>query len=79
MRITAAPNTSLFDGGVRYLQNSVVVENQTQPYSARMAQLLTKTDVAGTDTGVAGMLSLRKDVGKTLGSGTTIGVFRVPI
>ena len=48
MRITAAPNTSLFDGGVRYLQNSVVVENQTQPYSACMAQLLTKTDVAGT-------------------------------
>ena len=35
VRITAAPNTSLFDGGVRYLQNSVVVENQTQPYSAR--------------------------------------------
>jgi hypothetical protein len=69
VRITAAPNTSLFDGGVRYLQNSVVVENQTQPYSACMAQLLTKTDVAGTDTGVAGMLSLRKDVGKSLGSG----------
>eukprot|EP01047_Picozoa_sp_COSAG01_P076758 COSAG01_NODE_13588_length_1562_cov_26.902939_1_plen_502_part_01 len=69
VRITAAPNTSLFDGGVRYLQNSVVVENQTQPYSACMAQLLTKTDVAGTDTGVAGMLSLRKDVGKKLGSG----------
>jgi hypothetical protein len=69
VRITAAPNTSLFDGGVRYLQNSVVVENQTQPYSACMAQLLTKTDVAGTDTGVAGMLSLRKDVGKRLGSG----------
>jgi hypothetical protein len=69
VRITAAPNTSLFDGGVRYLQNSVVVENQTQPYSACMAQLLTKTDVAGTGTGVAGMLSLRKDVGKKLGSG----------
>jgi hypothetical protein len=32
VRITAAPNNSLFDGGVRYLQNSVVVENQTQPY-----------------------------------------------
>ena len=31
VRITAAPNTSLFDGGVRYLQNSVVVENQTEP------------------------------------------------
>jgi hypothetical protein len=72
VRVTAAPNTSLFDGGVRYLQNSVVVENQTQPYSACMAQLLTKTDVAGTDSGVGGMLSLRKDVGKTLGSGTTM-------
>jgi hypothetical protein len=74
VRITAAPNTSLFDGGVRYLQNSVVVENQTQPYSAGVAQLLTKTDVAGTDTGVAGMLSLRKDVGKKLGSGISTSV-----
>ena len=69
VRLTAAPNTALFDGGVRYLQNSVVVENQTQPYSAAMAQLLMKTDVPGTDTGCAGVLSLRKDVGKSLGTG----------
>ena len=69
VRLTAAPNTSLFDGGVRYLQNSVTVENQTQPYTAAMAQLLTKSDVASSDTGVAGLLSLRKDVGKSLGAG----------
>jgi hypothetical protein len=41
VRLTAAPNTALFDGGMRYLQNSVVVENQTKPYTAAMAQLLT--------------------------------------
>eukprot|EP01047_Picozoa_sp_COSAG01_P051827 COSAG01_NODE_5385_length_4293_cov_19.521221_7_plen_321_part_00 len=63
VRITAAPNTCLFDGGMRYLQNSVVVENQTEPYTAAMAQLVTKTDLAGTDTSAAGILSLRKDVG----------------
>jgi hypothetical protein len=63
VRMTAAPNTCLFDGGMRYLQNSVVVENQTEPYTACMAQLVTKTDLAGTDTGMAGTLSLRKDVG----------------
>ena len=46
VRMTAAPNTCLFDGGMRYLQNSVVVENQTEPYTACMAQLVTKTDLA---------------------------------
>jgi hypothetical protein len=34
VRMTAAPNTCLFDGGMRYLQNSVVIENQTEPYTA---------------------------------------------
>jgi hypothetical protein len=58
VRMTAAPNTCLFDGGMRYLQNSVVVENQTEPYTAAMAQLVTKTDIAGTDTS-GGSLSLR--------------------
>lgn len=31
VRITAAPNTALFDGGVRYLQNNVTIEQQPQP------------------------------------------------
>ena len=70
VRITAAPNTCLFDGGIRYLQNSVVVENQTEPYTAAMAQLVTKTDIPGTDTGAAGILSLRKDVGFDTGTRT---------
>jgi hypothetical protein len=65
VRTTAAANTCLFDGGMRYLQNSVVVENQTEPYTAAMAQLATKTDIAGTDT-AGGSLSLRKDVGKQI-------------
>eukprot|EP01047_Picozoa_sp_COSAG01_P098453 COSAG01_NODE_28641_length_656_cov_1.263914_1_plen_198_part_10 len=71
VRMTAAPNTCLFDGGMRYLQNSVVVENQTQPYTAAMAQLVTKTDLAGTDT-AGGTLSLRKDVGKALATDVTV-------
>jgi hypothetical protein len=56
---------------LRYLQNSVVVENQTQPYTAAMAQLVTKTDLAGTDT-AGGTLSLRKDVGKALATVVTV-------
>lgn len=52
---------------MRYLCNSVTVENQTEPYTAAMAQLLTKTDINGTDTsGSNSLLSLRKDVGKDL-------------
>jgi hypothetical protein len=66
VRVTAAPNTALFDGGMRYLQNNVTVEHQPHPYTSAMAQLLTKTDIAGTDTGSAGLLSLRKDVNKKL-------------
>jgi hypothetical protein len=36
---------------LRYLHNSVVIENQTEPYTAAMAQLATKTDIllVGTD------------------------------
>lgn len=66
VRVTAAPNTVLFDGGMRYLQNNVTIEHQPHPYTSAMAQLLTKTDIAGTDTGSAGLLSLRKDVNKSL-------------
>ena len=62
VRVTAAPNTAIFDGGMRYLQNNVTVEHQPHPYTSAMAQLLTKTDVAGTDTGSAGLLSLRKEL-----------------
>ena len=46
VRITAAPNTCLFDGGMRYSQNSVTVENQTEPYTAAMTSLLMKSDLA---------------------------------
>jgi hypothetical protein len=66
VRVTAAPNTALFDGGVRYLQNNVMVEHNPHPYTAAMAQLLTKSDIPGTDTGSAGLLSLRKDVNKSV-------------
>jgi hypothetical protein len=66
VRVTAAPNTVLFDGGVRYLQNNVMVEHNPHPYTAAMAQLLTKSDIPGTDTGSAGLLSLRKDVNKSV-------------
>jgi len=49
------------------LCNSVTVENQTEPYTAAMAQLLTKTDINGTDSsGSNSLLSLRKDFGKDL-------------
>ena len=72
VRVTAAPNTALFDGGVRYLQNNVMVEHNPHPYTAAMAQLLTKPDIPGTDTGSAGMLSLRKDVNKSVSFGNTV-------
>ena len=73
VRITAAPNTCIFDGGMRYSQNSVTVENQTQPYTAAMTSLLMKSDLAGTDTsGSNSLLTLRKDVYKQLtGKGTS--------
>ena len=73
VRITAAPNTCIFDGGMRYSQNSVTVENQTQPYTAAMTSLLMKSDLAGTDTsGSNSLLTLRKDVFKQLtGEGTS--------
>jgi hypothetical protein len=38
VRVTAAPNTALFDGGMRYLQNNVTVEHQPHPYTSAMAQ-----------------------------------------
>eukprot|EP01047_Picozoa_sp_COSAG01_P073496 COSAG01_NODE_12003_length_1818_cov_1.761489_2_plen_426_part_01 len=72
VRVTAAPNTALFDGGVRYLQNNVTVEHQPHPYTAAMAQMLTKSDIPGTDTGSAGLLSLRKDVNKSVTFGNTV-------
>ena len=37
VRVTAAPNTALFDGGVRYLQNNVTVEHQPHPPSPSRA------------------------------------------
>ena len=64
--MTAAPNASLFDQ-VRFVQNSVTMENNPEYYTTACAQLLTKTDRAGSDTTGSGMLnSLRKDHGKQL-------------
>jgi len=50
-RFTAAPNTALFDGGAKYMQNSTLIENSTEPYTQAMCSLLMKTDIA------AGMMS----------------------
>eukprot|EP01047_Picozoa_sp_COSAG01_P041922 COSAG01_NODE_3630_length_5848_cov_14.340929_2_plen_789_part_00 len=66
LALTAAPNASLFEQ-VRFVQNSVTIENNPSYYTTAVAQLLTKTDRAGSDTTGSGMLnSLRKDHGKML-------------
>jgi len=67
VRMSAIPNTVIFGGGQRYMQNSVLIENQTDPVTVGMANLLMKTDYAGSDTsGSNALLSLRKDMGADL-------------
>jgi hypothetical protein len=41
-RFTACPAMALFDGGLKYMCNSTLVENQTEPYTASMATLPTR-------------------------------------
>ena len=64
LRMTAAPNSTLFDSQVRYVANNTVVE-QTNFYSdVCQAQLLTTSNIEGTNTSASNMLtSLRKDAG----------------
>ena len=50
VRMSAIPNTVIFGGGMRYMKNSVLIENQTDPVTCGMANLLMKTDYAGSDT-----------------------------
>ena len=67
VRMSAIPNTVIFGGGMRYMQNSVLIENNTDPVTCGMANLLMKTDYAGSDTsGSNALLSLRKDMGADL-------------
>jgi hypothetical protein len=70
-RFTACPAAALFDGGLKYMCNNTLVENQTEPYTASMATLLMKTDVPSSDTSASGsLMTLRKDVNKSLGAPT---------
>lgn len=67
VRLSAIPNTVIFGGGMKYMQNSVLVENQTDPVTVGMTSLLMKTDYAGSDTsGSNALLTLRKDMGADL-------------
>jgi hypothetical protein len=71
-RFTACPGMALFDGGLKYMCNNTLVENQTEPYTASMATLLMKTDVPSSDTSASGsLMTLRKDVKKSLAAPTT--------
>eukprot|EP01047_Picozoa_sp_COSAG01_P051065 COSAG01_NODE_5225_length_4401_cov_24.113901_4_plen_553_part_00 len=73
-RFTACPAMALFDGGLKYMCNSTLVENQTEPYTASMATLLMKTDVPSSDTSASGsLMTLRKDVKKSLAAPTSGG------
>jgi hypothetical protein len=70
-RFTACPAMALFDGGLKYMCNNTLVENQTEPYTSSMATLLMKTDVPSSDTSASGsLMTLRKDVNKSLGAPT---------
>eukprot|EP01047_Picozoa_sp_COSAG01_P013876 COSAG01_NODE_663_length_14420_cov_77.011382_6_plen_562_part_00 len=70
-RFGACPGMALFDGGLKYMCNNTLVENQTEPYTASMATLLMKTDVPSSDTSASGsLMTLRKDVNKSLAAPT---------
>lgn len=61
LRLTAAPCTALFGGGMEYQCNSVVIENQPHPYEAAMLNLLTKGDSSASRvTGSNSLLDLSK-------------------
>ena len=72
VRMTCMPNSTLFDSQVRFVANNTVVEQSNFYSDLCQAQLLTTTNIEGTNTSGSGMLtSLRKDAG--VPTGTMIG------
>ena len=69
VRFTALPGHALYGNGqARFVQNSVVLENQNHLYDASMVQLLTTHNIEGPSTSGSNMLtSLRKDTGLSTG------------
>ena len=69
VRFTALPGHALYGNGqARFVQNSVVLENQNHLYDAAMVQLLTTQNQEGPSTSGSNMLtSLRKDTGLSNG------------
>eukprot|EP01043_Picozoa_sp_COSAG02_P033621 COSAG02_NODE_2303_length_9183_cov_6.229369_6_plen_546_part_00 len=69
VRFTALPGHALYGNGqARFVQNSVVLENQNHLYDAAMVQLLTTQNQEGPSTSGSNMLtSLRKDTGMSNG------------
>ena len=69
VRFTALPGHALYGNGqARFVQNSVVLENQNHLYDASMVQLLTTQNIEGPSTSGSNMLtSLRKDTGLSTG------------
>jgi hypothetical protein len=64
LRMTSMPNSTLFDSQVRYVCNNTVVEQSNYYSDLCQAQLLTTSNIEGTNTSASGMLtSLRKDAG----------------
>ena len=69
VRFTALPGHAIYGNGqARFVQNSVVLENQNHLYDAAMVQLLTTQNQEGPSTSGSNMLtSLRKDTGLSNG------------
>ena len=68
LRMTSLPNASLFDSQVRSVVNNVVLENTNNYYDVAQAQLLTTSNIEGSNTSGSNMLtSLRKDGGVPTG------------
>ena len=68
LRMTAMPNSTLFDSQVRFVANNTVIEQSNYYSDLCQAQLLTTSNIEGTNTSASGMLtSLRKDAGVPTG------------
>jgi hypothetical protein len=66
--MTAMPNSTLFDSQVRFVANNTVIEQSNYYSDLCQAQLLTTSNIEGTNTSASGMLtSLRKDAGVPTG------------
>lgn len=69
LRMTAMPNSTLFDSQVRFVANNTVIEQSNFYSDLCQAQLLTTSNIEGTNTSASGMLtSLRKDAGVPTGT-----------